>query len=158
MSPHRRSKSTSLDPDKCVEMAQTCACFNFRKASRTVTQLFDQILAPLGVRSTQLVILVATQVYGPIGLAKLAHAMVMDRSTITRNLQPLVSLGYLKLSGKSGRAGKTVEITPAGQELLVKALPYWEQAQSTLLARMGQDRWDRVMSDLTNIVDATRGK
>lgn len=158
MSPHRRTKSPSLDPDKCAEIAKTCACFNFRKASRIVTQLFDQILAPLDVRSTQLVILVAAQVLGPIGMAKLAHELVMDRSTITRNLQPLVALGYLKLSGKSGRAGKTVEITSAGQDMLAKAVPYWEKAQSTLLTRMGQDRWDRVLRDLTNIVDTTRSK
>jgi DNA-binding MarR family transcriptional regulator len=122
MAPKRNT--AVLDPAQCQEMVANCACFNFRKVSRSVTQLFDQILAPCGLRSTQLVILLAAQVLGPCGLAKLAREMVMDRSTITRNLSPLVGQGLLKITGKSGRAGKSVEITPAGQQLLAEAAPY----------------------------------
>jgi DNA-binding MarR family transcriptional regulator len=142
--------------DKCVQMVSTCACFNFRKASRSVTQLYDQILAPIGLRSTQIVILLASQVLGPCGFARLAREMVMDRSTITRNLQPLVSQGLLKVTGKIGRGGKTVEITPAGQQMLADAVPYWEEAQGRLLTHLGQDRWDRVMADLSGVVGANR--
>jgi DNA-binding MarR family transcriptional regulator len=155
MAPERKSQVV-LDSAKCAEMANTCACFNFRKASRSVTQLFDQMLAPTGVRSTQLVALVATQVFGPCGFAKLAKELVMDRSTITRNLQPLIAQGLLRVSGKSGRGGKTIEITPAGQQALVNAVPYWEEAQTQLLRHLGQERWDRVMNDLANVVGATR--
>ncbi len=81
----------------------------------------------------------------------------MDRSTITRNLQPLVAQGLLKVTGKIGRGGKSVEITAAGQEALVSAVPYWEEAQTQLRRHLGQDRWDRVMGDLSNVVEATRG-
>ncbi len=81
----------------------------------------------------------------------------MDRSTITRNLQPLVAQGLLKVTGKIGRGGKSVEITAAGQEALMSAVPYWEEAQELLRRQLGQDRWDRVMTDLTNVVGATRG-
>jgi DNA-binding MarR family transcriptional regulator len=147
---------SELSRDKCLEMVSNCASFNFRKASRSVTQLFDQILAPIGLRSTQLVILVAAQVLGPCGLARLARELVMDRSTITRNIHPLVVQGLLQVSGKSGRGGKSVEITKAGQDALINAVPFWEEAQEQLLRRMGQDRWDRVMVDLTSVVDATR--
>jgi len=158
MAPKRPETSNNgeLDREKCLEMVGTCACFNFRKASRSVTQLFDQILAPIGLRSTQLVILVAAQVLGPCGLARLARELVMDRSTITRNIHPLVVQGLLQVTGKAGRGGKSVEITSAGQKALHSAVPYWEEAQGQLLRRMGQDRWDRVMVDLTNVVDATR--
>src|SRR5690606_5138065 len=97
-----RNRNSPIDLEKCVEIAATCACFNFRKVSRTVTQLFDQVLAPLGLRSTQLVILVAAQVFGPVGMTQLARELLMDRSTITRNLRPLVAMGLLKLTGKSG--------------------------------------------------------
>jgi DNA-binding MarR family transcriptional regulator len=152
----KRLQTPQLDPDKCREMVSTCACFNFRKASRSVTQLFDQILAPVGLRSTQLVILVASQVLGPSGLARLARELVMDRSTITRNLHPLVLQGLLEVTGKSGRAGKSVQITKAGQEALARAVPYWDEAQQQLLRNLGRDRWERVMSDLSTVVGATR--
>ena len=158
MAPKRSetAQNGDIDREKCLEIIGTCACFNFRKASRSVTQLFDQILAPIGLRSTQLTILVAAQVLGPCGLARLARELVMDRSTITRNIHPLVIQGLLQVTGKSGRGGKSVEITKAGQQELISALPYWKEAQGQLLNRMGQDRLERVMVDLSNVVDATR--
>jgi DNA-binding MarR family transcriptional regulator len=152
----KRNQSTASPSEKYLEMVGTCACFNFRKASRTVTQLFDQILAPCGLRSTQLVILLAVKVIGPCGLARLARELVMDRSTITRNISPLVKQGLLQVSGKSGYRGKSVEVTSAGQKALAEAVPYWEEAQGRLLNRLGRERWDRVMGELANVVDATR--
>jgi DNA-binding MarR family transcriptional regulator len=147
---HRSSHA--IDMAKCHEMVSTCACFNFRKASRSVTQLYDQTLSPIGLRSTQLVILLASQSIGPCGMVRLARELVMDRSTITRNLQPLVLQGFLQVSGKSGRGGKRVEITEAGLKKILDAVPYWEKAQSEMLASLGQDRWDRVMRDLHVVV------
>lgn len=154
--PQKGNQSVSSQREKYLKMVGTCACFNFRKASRTVTQLFDQILAPSGLRSTQLVILLAAKVLGPCGLARLARELVMDRSTITRNISPLVKQGLLEVSGKSGRSGKSVEITAAGQNALDEAVPYWEEAQGRLLNRLGRERWDKVMGELSNVVDATR--
>jgi DNA-binding MarR family transcriptional regulator len=80
----------------------------------------------------------------------------MDRSTITRNIHPLVNQRMLQVSGKSGRGGKSVEITKEGQQALISALPYWKEAQGQLLNRMGKDRLERVMVDLSNVVDASR--
>src|SRR5215475_8470111 len=105
--PQTRSQTEPPHRDKYADMVANCACFNLRKASRTVTQLFDQILAPCGLRSTQLTILLAAKVLGPCGLARLARELVMDRSTITRNLLPLVKAGYLKVTGRNGRSGKS---------------------------------------------------
>jgi DNA-binding MarR family transcriptional regulator len=157
MSPKRSTATAVLDQQTCREIVANCACFNFRKASRSVTQLFDQILAPMGLRSTQLVILVTCEALGPCGLVRLARELVMDRSTVTRNLRPLISQGFLQVTGKSGRAGKSVALTKSGRQALVSAAPYWQEAQRWLLQGLGQDRWDRVMADLTSVVDATRG-
>ncbi len=80
----------------------------------------------------------------------------MDRSTITRNIHPLVTQGLLQVSGKSGRGGKSVQITKEGQQALFERVALLERAQGQLLDRMGKDRLDRVMVDLGNVVDATR--
>lgn len=145
-----------IDEAKLAEMARTCACFNFRKASRSVTQLFDQILAPTGLRSTQLVILITSRLLGPSSIARLARELVMDRSTLTRNLKPLMNMGLIQFSQQSNGKQKSVEITIAGQEALVKSAPHWERAQSHLVGRFGPDAWNRIMGDLGAIVDATR--
>src|ERR1700690_4102974 len=150
----KRSQLTEIDQDQCLEVIGSCASTNFRKASRGVTQLFDQILAPCGLRSTQLAILVAAQALGPCGLGRLARELVMDRSTVTRNLKPLQTHGLLQVTGKGGRSGKSVEITKAGQKVMASAVPFWEKAQAQLKHHMGPGRWDRVMVDLTGVVDA----
>ena len=137
-------------------MARTCAGFNFRKAARSVTQLFDQTLAPTGLRSTQLVILVTGQLLGPCSIARLCGELVMDRSTLTRNLKPLLSMGMLQLSKSENGKHKSVEVTDSGRAALVKASPYWERAETHLVGRFGPDRWNRIMVDLLTIVEATR--
>jgi DNA-binding MarR family transcriptional regulator len=145
-----------IDDAKLAEMARTCACFNFRKASRSVTQLFDQILAPTGLRSTQLVILITGQLLGPSSIARLARELVMDRSTLTRNLKPVMNMGLMRFTPGTGGKQKSVEITIDGQAALIKSAPLWERAQSHLVGRFGPDAWNRIMGDLGAIVDATR--
>ncbi len=137
-------------------MARTCACLNFRKGSRSVTQFFDQILAPTGVRSTQLVILMAGELLGPSSIARLARELVMDRSTLTRNLKPLLNMGLLQLSAAENGKQKTVQVTPAGRSTLIKAAPYWERAQGHLVGHFGTEHWNRIVADLGGIVEATR--
>jgi DNA-binding MarR family transcriptional regulator len=145
-----------IDNAKLAEMARTCACFNFRKASRSVTQLFDQILAPAGLRSTQLVILISSQLLGPSSIARLARELVMDRSTLTRNLKPLMNLGLLRFSQGDGGKQKAVEVTEEGQAALLRSAPYWQQAQTHLVNRFGAEAWERITADMSAIVDATR--
>lgn len=145
-----------IDPAKLGEMARTCACFNFRKGSRSVTQFFDQTLSPVGLRSTQLVILIAGELFGPSSIARLARELVMDRSTLTRNLKPLLNMGLLRLTLAENGKHKSVQVTPEGRCALLRAVPYWEQAQGHLVSRLGQDHWNRIVADLSDIVEATR--
>jgi DNA-binding MarR family transcriptional regulator len=151
-----KSDIPQIDNDKLAEMARTCACFNFRKASRSVTQLFDQTLAPTGLRSTQLVILMTNQLLGPSSIARLARELVMDRSTLTRNLKPLLNLGMLQLSKAETGKHKSVELTLEGRAALSKAAPYWERAQHHLVSRFGYENLNRIMGDLGGVIDATR--
>ena len=109
------SDNREIDEQKLAEMARTCACFNFRKATRSVTQLFDQILAPTGLRSTQLVILITSSLLGPSSIARLARELVMDRSTLTRNLKPLMNMGLVRFTPSNGGKQKSVEVTAKGR-------------------------------------------
>src|SRR5947209_7151029 len=74
-----------------AEIEATCACSNVRKAARAVTQLFDEVLQPSGLRSTQFTLLVAVALMDEAPVTELAGALVMDRTTFTRNLKPLES-------------------------------------------------------------------
>ena len=146
-----------LDPAACAEMARVCACLGFRKASRSVTQLYDQFLNPCGLRSTQLVVLLSAYVLGSSNLRRLADELAMDRSTLTRNLKPLIAQRLLQTMPAKGRGrSKVIEVTPRGQELLLTAAPLWEQAQNALRERLGGERLGRVVEDLAAVTSAVR--
>jgi len=149
--------SQAMRPEDSAAAAAVCACFHFRRASRAVTQLFDTILAPSGLRSTQFVILVAVHAAdGPVSLPDLANALGVDRSTLTRNLQPLRKAGLLRaVSNKRSRASH-VRLTAKGTRVLNEAAPLWEEAQTRFVAKLGERRWPSLLGELDGVVSAAR--
>ena len=144
-----------LDVSQCAEMARACACFGLRKASRSVTQLYDRFLAPTGLRSTQLDVLLGAYVLGSSNLRELADDLAMDRSTLTRNLKPLISRGLLRTVPTYGRS-KRIALTSRGERALVVAVPLLHQAQESLRERLGFDQLNRVLADLAMVNQAVR--
>lgn len=150
-------KNATPDAQTLAEAARVCACFNFRKASRAVTQLFDNTLQPGGLRSTQFVILVAVSLEKDVRLPDLARMLNLDRSTLTRNLQPLARDGLLKTSDPSAKRSSTVRLTPKGERVLAETLPLWEKAQNAFVERLGGRRWQAMLDDLNRVVAAIHG-
>ena len=77
--------------------------------------------------------------------------MAMDRTTLTRNLSPLVKKGLVKVSVGSDRRSRPIMVTAKGKSTLEKALPYWQEAQSHILDAVGADQWDTMMRGLHQI-------
>ncbi len=125
-----------------------------RKATRAVTQLFDEALSPAGLRSTQLVLLVAVGACEPTPMAHLADAMVMDRSTLTRNLQPLVRSGWVKIAPGRDRRVRLVSLTPKGHRAILRAAPLWQRTQAALLQRYGKQNWGQLLRRLDAATEA----
>ncbi len=142
------TKKNSPDLEKLAKAARVCACTNFRKASRVVTQLFDEALEPCGLRATQLVILLEIVAGQQTTVPRLARRLVMDGSTVTRSLQPLMKRGLLTAKEGSGRRAQTLALTLKGQAILDEAVPLWESAQSRFIQSIGSKRWHRLASDL----------
>src|SRR5580692_1648400 len=82
--------------ERSLELCLDCACLSLRQASRMVTQLFDDALMPVGLLSTQLPVLVVLARYGPLTISRLASLIIIDRTTLTRNLKPLQHRGYVR--------------------------------------------------------------
>jgi DNA-binding MarR family transcriptional regulator len=150
------SSRETLDLELCSTAAKSCACFQFRKASRAVTQHYDEILQPTGLRSTQLVILLAIVLNPDISPAGLARQLVMDRSTLVRNLKPLEKRGLIVSEPGRDRRTRSVNLTESGQNDLARALPYWNRAQKELLEGLGQDMWQGLQKGLESAVQASR--
>lgn len=140
------------NPTNTIELNQvvsTCACFNFRKASRVVTQHFDRILKPSGLLITQFTILVAVSMAKAGTINELAEILVMDRTTLTRNLKPLEREGWLRIEPGQDQRTRMVSLTSDGEKTLAKAISLWKQAQDSLVEALGQQRWIALLSHLT---------
>ena len=147
---------TQVDPKLCAEISAACACLSLRKASRAVTQMFDEILGPSGLRSTQLVVLIAIAQREPAGVSRLAKDLVLDSSTLLRTLATLEAQDLVKKAPGKDRRRITVSLTGRGRRAVLEALPLWRQAQETFVARLGREPWDALRVQLTHSVEAAR--
>lgn len=120
-------------------MDPICNCLSLRQATRRVTALYDQALAPLDLRATQLSMLRAIQRHGPIALNALAEAMVMDRATTGHNARPLEARGLVRLAIGADRRSREVSLTPQGRTLLARGRKLWRQAQVVFEQEIGAE-------------------
>ena len=129
-----------------------CVNFNLRKAMRAVSQHYDKILAPAKLRCTQFTILTILSRMGTMTVTDLAENLVMDRTTLTRNLKPLEKEGYLTiLPNVSDRRTRNIAITRVGKKAQETAMPYWRQAQNEMIAFMGEEDARRLISSSQKI-------
>jgi DNA-binding MarR family transcriptional regulator len=118
-----------------------CNCLALRQAARHVTQFYDQFLAPCGLRTTQYSILARLQRRGPMTINELAGELVMDRTTLGRNILPLQRDGLIDIGpGKSDRRSKVLRLTNTGAARFGAALKVWAQAQARFEAEFGTKR------------------
>lgn len=143
---------------KDTELLANCTCLNLRKAARAVTKMYDEALKPSGLRATQLSILAVVEDKGPIGVTDLAGALVTDRTTLTRNLKPLLKQKLLKVAVGDDRRQRPVALTSKGQGALIQAVPLWIEAQRRMVDNLGRARWENLLSDLSETVSQVHTK
>jgi DNA-binding MarR family transcriptional regulator len=127
------AKSTA---DSAVAETQ-CNCLAIRRAARQVTQLYDRHLAPAGLRVTQYSILAWLERLGPLSIGELATAIVIDRTTLARAIQPLERDGLLVVGPGSDGRTRRISLTSRGRTGLVAASPHWQRAQEEFETALG---------------------
>lgn len=140
------------------ELAQIrfCACANLRMASRALTQFYDEMLKPTGLRGTQFTVLGTISIMGLTPLTLLADQLVMDRTTLSRNLKPLQREGLVELQQGEDRRQRLVRITDKGQEMLERALPLWQQAQARVVELFDGEQFSALLANLSSVVSLVR--
>jgi DNA-binding MarR family transcriptional regulator len=137
---------------KTALTVKDCTCFNLRKATRVVTQLFDDAMQPTGLRATQFTLLAAISSTGAIAISQLSKVLVMDRTTLTRNLKPLETKRLIKIVPGEDRRTRTLTLTDKGRKTYENSLPFWRQAQSEVIERLTVKRWKDLLKQLDQAV------
>jgi DNA-binding MarR family transcriptional regulator len=134
----------------------TCTCANLRKTARVVTQAYEAALQPTGLKATQFTVLAALAIGGDEPLTRLAEALVIDRTTLTRNLKPLVRDGLVRIEQEEDQRVRKISLTDAGRRAFDDARPRWEEAQSRIVKKLGPARWSGFLEDLAATTAAAR--
>jgi DNA-binding MarR family transcriptional regulator len=124
-----------------IPSSEECNCFAVRAAARHVTQFYDHFLAPTGLRTSQFTILAKLQRKGPLTISELAEDMVMDRTTLSRNILPLERDDLISIEpAASDRRAKALHLSRAGERRLLAATKVWSQAQARFATVFGAKR------------------
>src|ERR1700761_4737162 len=112
--------------------AKPCHCTALRQASRRVTQLYDKILAPAGLKITQRAVLAQIRRSEPVTIGALAETLVMDAGGLSHTLKPLVRDELITIArDPSDQRGRWVRLTPCGKDKLEESDALWTIAQQT---------------------------
>ena len=125
-------------------MSSTCYCVLLRKASRKVSSLYDDALAPLGINIAQFSLLRHIRKMAPVSLTDLGHRLELDRSTVGRNTKVLQKMGLVtQLRGADSRE-TLLELSPEGTAILIAASPIWDSIQEKLEGKLGPERSEQL--------------
>ncbi len=132
-----------------------CVCGTLRMVSRAVTQLYDEVLRPSGLRVTQFSILEVMTRMGEANLRQLEDALAIDQTTLTRSLNLLERDGVIeRVPHPDGRI-KAMRLAPKGRRALEVARPLWAQAQKKVLRELGTKAWADAQRRLAHLLSVT---
>ena len=126
----------------------SCYCANLRRAALALTAIYDDALAPHGMKVTQFSLLHAVERRGRANLTALSAGTGLDRSTLGRNLRVLEGMGLVTLSPGDDQRDRVAALTPRGRTRLRAATRTWKGIQESLAGTLGEDA--------PRLVEATR--
>ncbi len=120
-------------------IAKTCIAVRLRLLNRVVTNFYDDALRPLGLKVSQLNILIVTAKLDLARPAQVCKILQMDTSTLSRNVKPLQAHGWLEVVTEQDARAQPFRLTPKGKRLIEKAIPAWEEAQQRAAELLGEE-------------------
>lgn len=131
-----------------------CACFNSRKIARAITGYFDKKIREAGINGTQFTLLAGVNYFQPVTVNKLAERLVMDRTTLSRNVNVLEKGGLCESSpGQEDKRQREIKLTKEGKQTLEIAYPLWKEAQEHFYQFFDKKEWKENVSHFDEIID-----
>jgi DNA-binding MarR family transcriptional regulator len=125
-------------------------------ASRALTAIYDRHLAPAGLNAAQMAVLWCVAAREPVSMGEVAHALVMEKSTVTRNVAMLAEMGLLQTASGADVRQKLVSTTAPGRKAYAAALPRWEAAQRAVAKALGDSAFASLVTGTKRIAEVLR--
>ena len=133
--------------------ALSCLNFALKKAARVSSLQYDRALAPAHLRATQFSVLITLAGWPGARVAELAAALVLDRTTLSKNLRVLERNGWLRSVPTADKRERALELSPRGMRVLLQAVPAWQSAQQRM-ARVVDRRLQRALDQVARTAAA----
>ncbi|ODV57211.1 MULTISPECIES: MarR family winged helix-turn-helix transcriptional regulator [Lysinibacillus] len=125
-----------------IDYTQICVCANLRKKTRVVTQLYDKLLQPTGLKVTQYSMLAHIDLQQAVSISRLGEILLLDQTTVTRNINLLKQYGYVELKRDPHDARtKNIMLTEKGLDKLHEAAPIWQTIQDKIIDDIGVEKY-----------------
>lgn len=134
-----------------AKQSSACSCINLRRASQAITEVYDEILAPSGLKISQYLLLRNLKELGPISVSSLALEIRLERTTIVRNLKPLEAREFIIDVATKGARNRQLKLTTKGLEVLEMAEPLWLESQNFIEQYLGKEDMDTLTELLSKI-------
>jgi DNA-binding MarR family transcriptional regulator len=131
-----------------------CMCATLRRASRALTQLYDEALRPLGLRATQFTVLQALSLAGEVSQGELGQLLAMDSTTLTRTLGIMGQHGWIAKRRGQDRREWRMRLSKSGEAQLKRALPHWQKVQGRLRTQLGNELSDNLLKLTDKVTSA----
>jgi len=135
------------------DVAHNCLFSKTRIVSRYVTNLYTKALKDTGVTPVQYSMMTAIQILKQGNINNLSSALKMDRTTINRNLKPLVRDGYIHINESEDKRERRISITKEGEEIYNKGYIEWQKAQEELKESIGKENYEQLTLALDSIIN-----
>jgi DNA-binding MarR family transcriptional regulator len=145
-----KTSKTTID-----DIAGECIAVRLRMLNRVVTNIYDDALRPLGLKVSQMNILVAAAKMGTARPTEVCEHLHLDVSTLSRNVDRMKARGWLEVVPDEDGRSQPFRLTTQGRRLLEKAVPSWEEAQERVKELLGGDIVNQLNHAMRRISEAT---
>lgn len=128
-----------------------CACGSLRRASRALTKVYEDDLRPHGLTATQFTILQVLTLAGELTQGALGEALVMDSTSLTRTLRPMIAKKWVAVRRGDDRRQRFISLADEGRNKFRHASPAWETTQQKLRAALGDTGWQQLFAVANSI-------
>ncbi len=128
-----------------------CNCLNLRRASQSITKVYDRLLEPSGLKISQYSLMKCIKRLAPVNVSDVAIELKLDRTTLVRNLKPLEEKGFLSDIAPEGSRNRQLILTDKGKKTFEMAHVLWQNAQDHVKECLGQEDLDTLMALLNRI-------
>lgn len=146
-----KSSAESQSFENSLDM---CVCTHIRKAARAITRLYDDALNGTGIRYTQMILLIVLHEHKELTVTHLAEEMLMDASTVARNMRPLDKNNLIVIRKGKDRRQRLISLSEKGNDVVAKGHKYWQEAQNKISLSFTEQQLIGHIASITALANA----